>query len=206
MGPAVRSGWSSADAPSDPAHRRHLVVSGASVLLGAVSVFLGAGCATVVAPAPPLTGRLALTVAAVDAAPARSASLVFRWTGDAARGQLDLSTPLGNQLAAVRWDAGGAELRTADGLQAFETLDALGESLLGERLPLAALADWLRGRATAGLAFEPLDGRDDRTAPGRFRQAGWTVDLSGHADGRIDAERDGPPAVRLRIRLDPPQP
>lgn len=178
---------------------------------------LAGGCATappvaapITAPAP-LSGRLALSVAATPDSAARSATLAFEWTGDAQRGSLQLSTPLGNQVAQARWEPGRAELRTAEGLRSFEALDPLAEAALGEPLPLQALADWLRGRASPAAPVELLEPLEAATAgSGRarwFRQAGWSVDLRAFGEGRIDVRREAPaPSVRLRIVLDVPAP
>ena len=144
-------------------------------------------------------------MAATAAGAARNASLHFEWTGNAQQGELDLSTPLGTLLAEARWQPGRAELRSPDGLREFVDLESLAEAMLGERLPMQALADWLRGRPWSGARFEPLG--TEAGGPGRFRQVGWTVDLSGHAEGRIEARRtEPPPAIQLRLRLDPPLP
>lgn len=137
----------------------------------------------------------------------RSASAGFEWTGDGTAGQLVLVTPVGTRLAEARWRPGQAELSTPEGTRRFDTLESLTEDLLGERLPMQALADWLRGRPWPGAAVEAIAPGPTANPERRFRQAGWEVDLSRRAEGRIDAvRRDPPPSVELRIRLDPDRP
>lgn len=161
-------------------------------LLGTAIVALASACATV-APAPDaLTGRLSVRV---DGATPRSVSAAFDLRGDATRGELALSTPLGTTLAQARWQPGDVRLVTPDGTQRFADLDALAQEVLGESLPLAALFDWLRGRPWDGAPSHPLAGA-------AFAQLGWEVDLARYAEGWVGARRLEPPAVVVRARLD----
>ena len=139
-------------------------------------------------------GRLSLRVEASAARPAQSLTASFELRGSARRGELQLIGPLGSQLAQARWQPGTAELVTAEGRRDFADLDALAEQALGERIPLAALPDWLAGRPWTAAAHTP-------TAAG-FEQLGWQVDTSRHAEGRVAATRAAPPAVSLRVQLD----
>lgn len=146
-------------------------------------------------------------MAATPQQAARSASAGFEWSGDGTAGTLVLSTAVGTRMAEARWRPGLAELSTPDGTSQFDTLESLAERLLGERLPMQALADWLRGRPWPGAVAEPLPAGPVSTPWRSFRQSGWEVDLSRHAEGRIEARRrEPPPAVELRIRLDPDAP
>jgi outer membrane lipoprotein LolB len=160
----------------------------------AIVVLAMAGCATRPPAAPSdLAGRLALRVEGPDAA--RSFSADFDLRGDAARGSLRLSGPLGTTIGEARWQPGSAELQTGEGTRRFETLDGLAEALFGEALPLAAFVDWLRGRAWPGA---PSAGRADG-----FEQLGWTIDLARYAlDGLLLARREQAPAVSVRVRLE----
>ena len=125
---------------------------------------------------------------------AQSLTAAFEWRGDGVRGELTLLSPLGTQLALARWSPGDARLTTPEGEWRFGTLDDLAERALGERVPLVAWSDWLAGRPWPGAAAT--------TAASGFDQLGWSVDLSRHADGRIEARRSQPPAVTVRIVLD----
>jgi len=153
-----------------------------------------AGCAT---PRPPtaadeLTGRLSVRV---ESQPPKSVNSAFELRGSAERGELVLTSPLGNTLAQARWAPGSAELQTSDGTRRFADLDALAFEALGEALPLAALFDWLRGRPWAGASSTP-------SATG-FEQLGWNVNLERFAEGWVTANRAKAPAVTVRARLEP---
>jgi outer membrane lipoprotein LolB len=166
-------------------------------LLAAVLLLLAA-CAAPLTPgeAPPLSGRLAVSVAAHGAAPARSASTQFELHGNAERGRLVLTSPLGTTIARASWQPGAAEVDTGNGrVERHASLDAMAQALLGEPLPLAALVDWLHGRRFAGAP--------DTAWERGFEQLGWRVDTSRYAEGFVQADRPAPaPAVSVRARLD----
>jgi outer membrane lipoprotein LolB len=167
-----------------------------ATLLAALTL---AGCAVV--PPPPesgaISGRLALQVDAHQDRPAQALNAAFDLRGDAQRGELRLSTPLGTTLAAAFWGPRETRLVTPQGERRFDDLDELARDAFGESVPLRALPDWLHGRAWAGAApARPL-----QPGPG-FEQLGWTIDLTGFDAGRLLASRPGPPGVRLRVVLD----
>jgi outer membrane lipoprotein LolB len=157
-----------------------------------------AGCAGLTTrPPPDLAGRLAVQIDAAAGQPARSFSAEFDLRGDAQRGRLRLTGPLGGMLADVRWEPGGAELTDAQGPRRYATLDAMTQDLFGEALPLAAVIDWLRGR--------PWPGAPSRTAGDGFEQLEWRVGLARFfAEGVLEARRERAPAVSLRARLERP--
>lgn len=175
--------------------RRRIALRGV-VAVAALGVL--AGCATTPRPreAGTLSGRLSVSVAASDAGPARQVTAGFELRGDAERGELDLTSPLGTVVARAQWSPGRAELLDGDARQVFESLDALARQAFGEPLPIAALPDWLRGRPWAAAPSSAL-------GPGRFEQLGWTIDASALAEGAIVVRRDAAPAVSLRARVEP---
>jgi len=141
-----------------------------------------------------LSGRLSVRV---ESDPVRALSATFQLSGDARVGALVLSSSLGTTLAQARWNPGEAVLQTPGARVRYPDLDALAEQALGERVPLAALFDWLRGRPWTGAASHGLPAGE----PG-FTQMGWRVGLSRFAEGWVDAKREASPAVTLRARLD----
>jgi outer membrane lipoprotein LolB len=157
------------------------------------------GCATVGQQAPAgsatLTGKLSVRVDATATTPARSESGNFELKGTPEAGQLNLSTPLGTVIAQARWAGQRAWLATSQGETAYPDLDTLTQEMLGERLPVAALFDWLRGR--------PWQGAPSRTVDGGFEQLGWSIDLARFGDGWVAARRAQAPAVLVRARVDP---
>jgi outer membrane lipoprotein LolB len=142
---------------------------------------LGA-CATR-GPVPPggWSGRLALRV---DSQPPQAFSALFDLQGDAQAGELRLASALGQTLATVRWSATGAELQQGSEIRRRGSLDELTAELTGAPLPVAALFDWLAGRASEA--------------------GGWRADLSAQAQGRLVARREQPaPSAELRVVVQP---
>ncbi len=169
-------------------------------LAALVLVCLLSACAT---PAPDpaggwTSGRLSLRVAATPERASQGLSAAFELRGSGQQGELRLLSPLGTRLAEARWAPGLAVLNSAQGEQQFSSLDALSRQALGEALPLAALPDWLAGR--------PWPDAPSTAVPGGFQQLGWHIELSRQAEGWIEARRASPPAVDLRVRLEPPAP
>lgn len=138
-----------------------------------------------------LSGRLSVRV---EGDAARSFQAAFELLGNAERGALALATPLGTQLARAEWSPEQVLLHTREGTRSYADLESLSVDALGERLPLAALFDWLRGRPWPGAASSPL--------PQGFEQLGWRVDLARRHDGQLLAERSMAPTVTVRARLD----
>ncbi len=154
-----------------------------------------AGCAGLVSrPAVDvLAGRLSVSVQGDSA---RSFNAAFELEGSAERGRLVLATPLGTQLARAEWSPQQVTLRSREGERSYPDLESLAGDAFGERIPLAALVDWLRGR--------PWPGASSRARPGGFEQLGWQVDLSRHVDGWVVAERLAAPVISVRAKLDAP--
>ena len=154
------------------------------------------------ASAPPrqdeLSGRLSLKVDAFGQQPSRSLSASFDLRGDARRGELSLTTPLGTTIARARWEPGEAHLSTSRGESHHRDLISLAEATFGERIPLGALFDWLRGRPWDEATSSPLG-----TQRG-FEQLGWIIDLARYDEGWIVASRASAPAVTLRAKIDLP--
>ncbi len=169
----------------------------ATLLIGLLAGLL-AGCATPQGPAGAatevLSGRLSVRIAGQDE---RSVAAGFDLSGSAREGQLLLSGPLGTTAARARWSPGQAVLESGGQTSRHADLDALAAAALGEAIPIAALFDWLRGRAWAGAPATP---RTDGTAG--FQQLGWQVSLARWADGWVEAVRAAPPVITVRARLE----
>lgn len=172
----------------------------AGALIAGLVVALLAGCAT----APPalapsadvLSGKLSVQVDPTADAPAKLVSATFDLRGNAQRGELQLTSPLGTVLAQARWQPGDVVLKRNDGEQHYADLTSLANATFGEPLPLAALVDWLHGRPWDGAPSTPLSG----AAPG-FEQMGWSVFLDRFADGWVTAKRRASPSVTVRAHL-----
>lgn len=125
-------------------------------------------------------GRLSLWL---DGNPPQVLNAGFELAGQAERGELLLTTPLGSTAAHIEWREGLAELRAGDRHERHASLSALTQSLAGTVLPVGALFEWLAGRQADA--------------------DGWTADLTQHAAGRIEARRTLPgPSARLRLVFD----
>ena len=157
----------------------------------ALAVVLGlAGCAQ--PPSRPSaegsgsrwSGRMGLQVEQTYDAQNQSFRASFELEGNAREGSLQLLNPLGSVIARLQWSPSGALLWQGQESGASASLPELIREMTGSDLPVAALFDWLDGRAT--------------------QVAGWRVDLSRLGDGRLSARRDTPPpAATLRVVLDP---
>ena len=168
-----------------------------------VSALLLAACASVPVStdvSEALSGRLAVKVDGEAGAAPRSVSAAFELQGDAQRGRLNLSTPLGSVLAQARWAPGSVVLVTPQGERQFADLDALTSEVLGESLPVAALFDWLRGRPWAGAASTATHAPAE---PG-FEQLGWAVSLARFDEAWVVATRARAPVVTVRAKVDRP--
>lgn len=168
--------------------------------LAALAAAVVAACATPppAAEAPiRASGRLSVRIDAGTDTRAQGMSAEFELRGDGRAGELRLNSPLGSRVASARWAPGLAVLSSSEGEQEFDSLEALSRQALGENLPLAALPDWLSGRPWPGALHAD-------TAQG-FEQLAWQIDLARRAEGWIEARRRSPPAVLLRVKLDPPQ-
>ena len=123
------------------------------------------------------SGRLSVRV---DAEPVRAVTAAFELQGDAHQGVMVLTSPLGATMAEARWSPAATVLTVPGAQSRYADLDDLAAQALGERLPMAALFDWLRGRPWAGAVARPLA----NAAPG-FEQLGWQVRLERFDEGLV---------------------
>lgn len=131
---------------------------------------------------------------------AEGQSFTFYLRASQQEAQLDLMTPLGTQLAQVRWSPTGTWIRSSQGTESYSSLDDLSIHLLGETVPLKALPNWLDGQPSPDLpAAQTLANR-----PG-FTQGGWTIDTQSLSDGYLQATRPETSTQRqitIKVRLE----
>lgn len=149
----------------------------------ALALLLSA-CATPPRPTTPSaqfwSGRIGLQVLSD---PPQSFHAGFELQGSPEQGELTLLSPVGGVLARLQWDAHQATLERGSDRWRQASVDLLTRQLTPAPVPIAALFAWLKGQAAA----------DDN----------WTANLSGYADGRIQAQRLQPlPRAELRLVLD----
>jgi outer membrane lipoprotein LolB len=125
------------------------------------------------------------------------------WRHTAGGDELLLASPFGQGIAEIVATSGQATLTTSDG-KVFVASDvpSLTEEVLGYRLPLAQISDWVRGRAANAEVLE----RDALGRPWQLRHADWRIEYAYDGDDplalpvRVFAERLG--AFELRLRID----
>ena len=125
------------------------------------------------------------------------------WRHGAGSDELLLTSPLGQGIARIVRAGDEVALTTQDGRE-FRAADAesLTEQVLGFRLPLLGLADWVRGRAAPGPASAPTRERAD--ASGRLAelvQSGWTIEYQEYAGARPSRLRLTYPGLELRLAV-----
>jgi len=127
------------------------------------------------------------------------------WRHGSAIDDLLITGPLGQSIARIARYNEEVVLTTAEGRE-FRAADAeaLTESVLGWRLPLAGLPDWLRGRPAAARPA-----RVERDEQGRIRellQDEWLVEYLAWNEAlpaRMNLSRDGARGrVEIRLILD----
>jgi outer membrane lipoprotein LolB len=112
-----------------------------------------------------------------------------------------ITSPIGQGIARIVRDGKEVVLRTQDGQELkAEDAETLTERALGFRIPLAGLADWVRGRA--GASPEPLLVKKD--AQGRLaelQQGGWTIEYQEYAGALPSRLRLVYPGIELRLAI-----
>jgi outer membrane lipoprotein LolB len=134
-----------------------------------------------------LSGRIAVRYG-VEAAGGQ-----LRWRHDRDGDEMLISSPLGQGLARIQREGEAVTLTTADGREYRETdAERLTERVLGFRVPLTGLPDWVRGRPAAGGAEATVQHRDAQGRLVVLEQAGWRIEYLDYAD-------EGGLPTRLRL-------
>ncbi|HLS85381.1 MAG TPA: lipoprotein insertase outer membrane protein LolB [Burkholderiales bacterium] len=164
-----------------------------------VAIVLAAGCAQLGTQTPQdqlfeLAGR----IAARQGDEAFSGNL--RWRHAGSLDELLLTSPLGQGVARIVRKDGNVTLTTAEPRE-YRAPDAesLTEQTLGFRLPLAGLADWVRGRPSQDAPFDA-----ERLADGRLRvleQNGWRIEYLEYTGGLPSRLRLSYPGIDLRLAI-----
>ncbi len=123
------------------------------------------------------------------------------WRHNRASDEMFITSPLGQGIARIVREDGEVTVTTAEPRQ-YRATDAedLTERVLGFRVPLRGLADWVRARPSAGPS---LASRDAEGRLSELRQSGWTVQyLAYGANGRLPARmRLVYPGLELRLAI-----
>jgi outer membrane lipoprotein LolB len=100
----------------------------------------------------------------------RAFSSALRWKRDASGDEIWFTAPLGQTIAYLRADSGGATLTAADQKQyRAGSIESLTRSALGWRLPVAGMRNWVLGQPAPSVVSATVE-RDDSSRITRFRQ------------------------------------
>lgn len=129
-----------------------------------------------------------------------AASGQLAWRHDAARDEVLISSPFGQGLARVTRRDALVTLVTADDRR-YTAADAetLTEEVLGFRLPLKGLADWVQARPAEGAPAQSTYDGNGRLAT--LEQHGWAIEYQEYAAGRPARLRLRYPGLELRLAI-----
>ena len=125
------------------------------------------------------------------------------WRHGARADEMLLTSPLGQGIARLVRTGDEVVLTTQDGRE-FKAADAesLTEQVLGFRVPLLGLADWVRGRPAPAPSPAPTQQRND--AAGRLaelEQSGWRIEYQEYEDNLPSRLKLSYPGVELRLAI-----
>jgi outer membrane lipoprotein LolB len=158
-----------------------------------------AGCAQVEIkpPAGPLEFELAGRIAARYGKESFTGNIAWRHakSGD----ELLISGPTGQGMVQILRQGEAVMLKTAEPRE-YRASDAesLTERVLGFRLPLEGLADWVRARAAPGPS-RPEYALDGRLA--RLEQGGWSIEYQEYAGQLPSRMRLVYQGIELRLAI-----
>ena len=113
----------------------------------------------------------------------RSFSSGVRWLHAAGREEVWLMTPLGQTIAHIVSDDGGATLTSTDQKQyRAASVESLTRQALGWELPLARLTWWVRGEPVPGSRPAGAE-RDERGRLTFLDQDGWRIAFVNYPPG-----------------------
>lgn len=148
----------------------------ARLIAAGAAMLLYAGCATLVPGTNiPSAAPFDILGRVLASSEGRAFSASFRWRHAVADNEIWLMSPVGQTLAHIATDAGGAILTTAD-QQEYRALsvEGLTRRALGWPLPLAQLQHWIRGGTVPDSAVAAAT-RDARGRLLLLEQEGWRI-------------------------------
>ena len=125
------------------------------------------------------------------------------WRHAARTDELLLTSPLGQGIARITRNGEEIVLMMQDGREhKAADAEALTEQVLGFRLPIVGLADWVRGRPARAPAPAPT--RQSADASGRLtelEQSGWRIEYQEYQDRLPARMRLSYPGLELRLAI-----
>lgn len=172
----------------------------------AALAFVAAGCATL-PEATPDAGRQEFEVegrAAIRYG-SEAGSTRISWRHGPESDDMMITGPLGQGIARITRRGESVTLTTADAREhRASDAESLTEAVLGWRLPLAGLPDWIQGRAVPGRPSRVK--RDDSGRVVALEQDDWRIEYlawNGSLPSRLTLARDGAGgAIELRLIID----
>jgi outer membrane lipoprotein LolB len=172
-------------------------------LLVLVSALLATGCASMrperelqMAPGGfELTGRVAVRHGG-DGTSGR-----IEWRHSPAADDILISSPIGQGIARITRRGGAFKLVTADQKEYVASdAEALTEQVLGWRLPLAGLPEWVQGRADPARAAQRS--LDAQSRISELKQDDWTVEYLEFEGARPSKLRISRANLEIRLVVD----
>ena len=162
-----------------------------------------AGCAALqeVPQAVPQAGSFELSGRVAVRYGSEAASGRIHWRHGTDGDDLLMTSPIGQGIARLTRRDGVVELSNSEG-KTHRAADAesLTAQVLGWRLPLAGLADWVQGRADASRPAELVRDRISRIV--EIRQDGWRVEYQDFDNGRPSKLRLSREDLEIRLVVD----
>ncbi len=123
------------------------------------------------------------------------------WRHRASTDEMLLSSPFGQGLARVLREGETVTLIAGDSKR-YDAADAetLTEQVLGFRVPLRGLADWVRARPSSDAPSEAQYAQDGHLLV--LEQQGWRIEYGGYGDGRPTRLKLIYPGLELRLAID----
>jgi outer membrane lipoprotein LolB len=167
--------------------------------LAAALLALAAGCAELPsAPGERYDFELTARFAARYRDEAASGNL--QWRHVAARDDVMLSTPFGQGLARISREGERVTLVTSDDKR-YSAADAetLTEQVLGFRLPLRGLTDWVRARPATDAPAQAEYAADGRLLA--LEQHGWRIEYTAYEGIQPKRLKLNYPGLELRLAI-----
>ena len=169
--------------------------------LAFLAAFASAGCAELrpLGAQEALDFELSGRIATRFKEEAASGNVAWRHSADA--DEMLITSPVGSSIARVVRNGNEVVLTTAEPRDYRATdAEALTEQVLGFRLPLAGLTDWVRARAMSDSPAAVFRGPDGRLAS--LEQNGWRVEYQEfRADGLPVRLKLTYPGIELRLAI-----
>ncbi len=129
-----------------------------------------------------------------------AASGLLAWRHRAAADEVLLSSPFGQGLARISRDGEAVTLVAGDNKHyAAADAETLTEQVLGFRLPLRGLADWVRARPATDAPAQAEYAQDGRLLS--LEQHGWRVEYRAYEGARPTRLKLNYPGLELRLAI-----